>query len=480
MSISRQQVESFLAKSLRLISEEVSSSRVLLAVLDGGRRPVEMRSWPAPDALFESSSSDLARQAAEEKRPLLAAAPTPCPDDQGSSDRWPGSLLCLPLLTGELPVGAVCLGREPGQRPYSSADLETVVFLTQSFAAVIKNGLVHPGQTDRPIQASDNDPLIGGSRAYTVIQTLIERVKDAAAPVFIYGESGTGKELIARAIHGRGARRAGPFIAVNCGAIPDQLLESELFGHARGSFTGALRDKAGLLEEANGGSFFLDEIGDLSLALQAKLLRLLQEKEIRRIGETRMRSINVRFISATNKELEKEIERGRFRMDLYYRLRILTIEVPPLRERKADLLLLINHFIDKYSREMGREKTYVSPGALEIMVNYPWPGNIRELQNEVQRCLILAGGDRLIREEHLSARINPQREPAAPISYNYFLAKAEFEKRFIHQALVRFGQNKARTAKEVGLTRQGLFKLLKKHKIGENVEDHEGSHLCFR
>jgi len=468
VSISRQQVESFLAKSLGLICEEVSSSRVLLAVLDRSRRPVEIRSWPAPDAVFESTSSDLALQAAEEKRPIFAAGPAPSPDDQGPSGRWPGSLLCLPLLSGELSVGAVCLGREPGQKPYSSADLETVVFLTQSFAAVIENGLVHPGQTDCPSQAPDSDPLLGKSRAFIAIQTMIERVKDADAPVFIYGESGTGKELIARAIHGRGPRRAGPFIALNCGAIPDQLLESELFGHARGSFTGALRDKSGLLEEANGGTFFLDEIGDLSPPLQAKLLRLLQEKEIRRVGETRTRRINVRFISATNKELEQEIERGRFRMDLYYRLRILTIEVPPLRERASDLLLLINHFVDKYGREMGREKTYVSPGALEIMVNYPWPGNIRELQNEVQRCLILAGRDRLIREEHLSPKINPQRKPASPAGNNYFLAKAEFEKRFLHQALVRFGHNKARTAREVGLTRQGLFKLLKKHNVEES------------
>ena len=358
--------------------------------------------------------------------------------------------------------------------PFSSADLETVVFLTQAFTAVIKSGLVRSGQTDRPIQAEDSDPLIGRSRAFAVIQTLIERVKDADAPVFIYGESGTGKELIARAIHVRGRRRSGPFVAVNCGAIPDQLLESELFGHARGSFTGALRDKAGLLEEANGGSFFLDEIGDLSLPLQAKLLRLLQEKEIRRIGETRMRRIDVRFISATNKELEKEIEEGRFRMDLYYRLRILTIEVPPLRERRSDLLLLLNHFVDKYGREMGLDKTYVSPGALEMMVNYPWPGNIRELQNEVQRCLILTGGDSLIREEHLSAKVNPRREPSAAAGENYFLAKAEFEKRFIHQALIRFGHNKARTAKEVGLTRQGLFKLLKKHRIGDDLESWEG------
>jgi DNA-binding NtrC family response regulator len=467
VSISREQVDSYLAKSLRLIGDEVPSSRVLLAILDGSRQPVEMRSWPGPEAAFEAACLELARKAAEERRPLFDGGISSGSADAACSEDRRGSLLCLPLLAGEIPVGAICLGRESGRMPYSSADLELLVFLTQSLPAVIGSGLAGPGPGSPQSQASDPDPLIGESHAFALIRLLIERVKNSDAPVFIYGESGTGKELVARAIHRRSRRRTGPFVAVNCGAIPDHLLESELFGHARGSFTGALRDKAGLLEEAGGGTFFLDEIGDLSPPLQSKLLRLLQEKEIRRVGETRTRRIDVRFISATNKELEKEIEQARFRMDLYYRLRILTIEVPPLRERKADLPLLANHFIDKYSREMGREKTYLSPGALEIMVDYPWPGNIRELQNEVQRCLILAGGDRLIKEEHLSAKVNPRRAPASPVTDNYFLAKAEFEKRFIHQALIRFGHNKARTAKEIGLTRQGLFKLLKKHRIEE-------------
>lgn len=254
-------------------------------------------------------------------------------------------------------------------------------------------------------------------------------------------------------------------MAVNCGAIPDQLLESEIFGYARGAFTGAWRDKAGLIEEAGGGTFFLDEIGDLSPPLQAKLLRLLQEKEIRRIGETRTRRVDVRFVSATNKNLEKEIEAGNFRVDLFYRLRILTIEVPPLRERKGDLLLLINHFVDKYCGEMNRERTHLSPRALELLLNYPWPGNIRELQNEIQRALILASGEELVKEEHLSSKINPQGETSVPAPYNFFEAKAEFEKRFLNQALRRFGSSKARTAAEIGMSRQGLFKLLKKHNI---------------
>lgn len=308
-------------------------------------------------------------------------------------------------------------------------------------------------------------PFIGKSRATSLIQTLIDKVKDTDAPVFIYGESGTGKELIARSIHERGARKEGPFIAVNCGAIPDPLLESELFGHAKGAFTGALRDKAGLIEEASGGTFFLDEIGDLSLSLQAKLLRLLQEKEIRRVGETRTRRVDVRFVSATNKNIEKEIEQGNFRVDLYYRLRILTIEVPPLRERKGDLLLLIDYFLEKYGRELKREKAYFSPRALELLMNYSWPGNIRELQNEIQRCLILCDDEDLVKEDYLSAKVNPEKESSPIVSYNYFEAKAEFEKRFLKQALLRFGPNKLRTAEEIGLSRQGLFRLMKKHNL---------------
>ncbi|MBN2408123.1 MAG: sigma-54-dependent Fis family transcriptional regulator [Candidatus Aminicenantes bacterium] len=466
MSICRRSVESFLAKSLRTICEEIPSSRAALAVFDGLRGICEIRFWPGPDPGFESIATVLIRRAAAEGGPLSLENEKGAQPSAGSSgDSEESKLLCLPLRDGKIPVGAVCLGRNPGQTPYSPADVETLVFLTHPFTALIKEHYGNHGRPDETIPVPENDPLIGTSRAAMAIRTLILKVKDSAAPVFVYGESGTGKELVARAIHERGRRRAGPFIALNCGAIPDQLLESELFGHARGSFTGALRDKAGLLEEAGGGTFFLDEIGDLSPALQVKLLRLLQEKELRRVGETRTRRIDVRFISATNKELEKEIERGTFRMDLYYRLRILTIEVPPLRERRDDIPLLVNHFVEKYSLEMGRDRTFVSPRAMEFLVDYRWPGNIRELQNEVQRFLILAGSDRLIREEHLSSKICPHPQSPASVTFNYFAAKAEFEKRFLRQALVRFGHNKARTAGEIGLTRQGLFKLLKKHNL---------------
>ncbi|MHB8054982.1 MAG: sigma-54 interaction domain-containing protein [Candidatus Aminicenantales bacterium] len=325
------------------------------------------------------------------------------------------------------------------------------------------------GTKDRGVgEGPDRDiVLIGRSAAFRYVLELIDRLKDLDTPVFISGESGTGKENVARAIHYRGPRAAGRFVAVNGGAIPDNLLESELFGYARGAFTGALRDKPGLIEEAGGGTFFLDEVGDLGYPLQAKLLRVLQEHEIRRVGETRNRPVDVRFISATNKNLDREISLGRFREDLYYRLRIVSIDVPPLRERPDDLELLLHHFISRYSEEIGRTRAYFTPRVMETLLAYAWPGNVRELQNEVQRCLILCGPEGVVRVEHLSPRLNPAR-PSAPArdSFNFFEAKADFVRRFLGQALRRHENNKARTAEEIGLSRQALFKLLKKHKIG--------------
>jgi len=461
------QVQSFLARFLPIIGEEIPSSFAHLVLLDKDSRIIFERTWPGSDHSYAFGSGNIIRKAVQEQRPLLAEN-NDFPlltDYQNESGQPNQSHLCLPLLIGPRPAGAICLCRGPGLAPFSLEDLELLTFLCRSLMLLIRNEFDHDHPMRDPGQTGTSAPFLGQSRASSLVQTLIEKVKDTDAPVFIYGESGTGKELIARSIHERGARREGPFVAVNCGAIPDPLLESELFGHARGAFTGALRDKAGLIEEANRGTFFLDEIGDLSLPLQAKLLRLLQEKEIRRVGETKTRRIDVRFVSATNKNIEQEIERGNFRVDLYYRLRILAIEVPPLRERKEDLLLLIDHFLEKYCREMRRERVCFSPGALELLMDYSWPGNIRELQNEIQGCLILSGEENVIKEGYLSAKINPRQQSSPVVSYGYFEAKADFEKRFLNQALLRFGNNKARTAEEIGLSRQGLFKLMKKHNL---------------
>lgn len=312
--------------------------------------------------------------------------------------------------------------------------------------------------------------FLGLSQPFRLIKELIDKVKEVSSPVLVTGESGTGKELIARVIHHGGVRRRGQFVAVNCSAIPDNLLESELFGYARGAFTGALRDRPGLVEEAHGGTFFLDEIGDLSLPLQAKILRVLQEKEIRRVGENRSRRVDVRFISATHRNLEQEVAAGRFRQDLYFRLRIITIEIPPLRQRPEDILVLVNHFLDKYCQEMNKPRAFFSPAALDLLLRYDWPGNVRELQNEIQRALVLSGNSLVLGEELLSEDIKKSRDKPLPCRWDYSRAKAEFEKKFLGEALRHFNFHRARTAAAVGLTRQGLFRLIKKYGLDRRAE----------
>lgn len=320
---------------------------------------------------------------------------------------------------------------------------------------------------DKVAEEGDFYGLVGGSAYWKNLVKLIKKISNSDAPVMIIGESGTGKELIARAIHLNSRRASKRFIPINCAAIPEFLLESELFGFNRGAFTGATQTKPGLLELADQGTFFLDEISDLSFSLQAKLLRLIQEQELRRLGENRIRKIDTRFISASHRDLEKEVKNRSFRQDLYYRLKVITIEVLPLRERKEDILILLNYFLNKYNPNLTKNPPVFSPRAVEMLIGYDWPGNIRELENEVRRCLALYPGQDLLTEDCLSqkifARENKNSRLLSP--FNYFEAKAEFERRFLHQALARFNFNKTRTAAEIGLSRQGLFKLLKKHKI---------------
>ncbi len=470
VGIRPERIQSFLDRWFGLVCEEIQAERARIILMGRDNRMAFELGWPRSEGPPPCPRiADVIRQSLSERRPLfLNGDRLTGRENQIDAATEPAKrLLCFPFSIENGRGGAVCLWRDARRDPFTAEDLELMMFLLRPIEPVLGNHLGLETSHLEPDDPSIPGFFIGSSRAAQSIRALIDKVKDCPAPVFICGESGTGKELIARSIHDLGTRREGPFVAVNCGAIPDLLLESELFGHARGAFTGALRDKAGLIEEADGGTFFLDEIGDLSPPLQAKLLRLLQEKEMRRIGETKIRRVNARFISATNKNIEQEIERDNFRLDLYYRLRILTIDVPPLRERKCDLPLLIGHFIDRNCREMGRQRAYVSPRGMEALMAYSWPGNVRELQNEIQRALILAADEELLTEEHLSAKIHPLRESSSPVSYNFFVARAEFERRFLAQVLHRFGNNKARTAREIGLTRQGLFKLLKRHSLGE-------------
>jgi transcriptional regulator with PAS, ATPase and Fis domain len=285
------------------------------------------------------------------------------------------------------------------------------------------------------------------------------RFAPAAVTVLVLGESGSGKEAIARAVHALSERRSGPFVAVNVPAIPPALLESELFGHARGAFTGADRDRKGLLEEAERGTIFFDEIGDLTPPLQAKLLRALQEREIRRVGENRPRRVDVRVVSASSRHLDREVEAGRFREDLFYRLHVAVIALPPLRDRARDAQLLARHFLSRYAREYGRGDLTFAPETLAALSAHSWPGNVRELQNVVAQAAALAERGGVVAPELLPEPLRHKGRRAA--TENYRARVDQHRRGLIAEALERAGGNRSRAARDLGLSRQALLYLIR-------------------
>ncbi|HYO90384.1 MAG TPA: sigma-54 dependent transcriptional regulator, partial [Pyrinomonadaceae bacterium] len=309
--------------------------------------------------------------------------------------------------------------------------------------------------------------MVFTSRAMTVVARAVERIKDSDSTVLITGESGTGKELVARAVHHLSRRSPGEFIPFNCTAAPADLIESMLFGHRKGAFTGAHADHEGMIRAAEGGTLFLDEIGDLPLALQPKLLRFLQEGEVHTLGERSPRKVNVRVLAATHKNLEREASEGRFRQDLYYRIAALTLHVPPLRERPEDTAALISHFLTYYARRNDRAIAGIAAEAIRALQNYSWPGNVRELAAEIERLVLYADEDDYIRIEHLSPRILPEQDRALlqpdKSRSNLDNLLEDYERRVITETLRRHDCNVARAADALGLgSRQTLYKKLKR------------------
>ena len=312
------------------------------------------------------------------------------------------------------------------------------------------------------------DNIVGDSEGMQAVFRLVEKIANTDSTVLIYGESGTGKELIARAIHFNSDRRERPLIPVNCGAIPEELLESELFGHEQGAFTGATRTRIGRFELGNGGSIFLDEIGDMSPALQVKILRVLQEHEFERVGGMKTIKVDIRVIAATNKDLERNVADGKFREDLFYRLNVIPIQLPPLRERPTDLPLLVNHFVQMYNAKNSHNISGASGEVMELLTSYEWPGNVRELENMIERIVILKG-EGIIEPDDLSDKIlasdsrtlHPRiRIPENGISFN--TAVTEFERELILQALNRTNWVKNKAAKLLNLNRTTLVEKMKK------------------
>jgi transcriptional regulator with GAF, ATPase, and Fis domain len=302
--------------------------------------------------------------------------------------------------------------------------------------------------------------MIGASKPMQRVFRLIDRLADSEVPVVIYGESGTGKELVARAIHDAGGRADKPFVAENCGAIPETLLESVLFGHARGAFTGAAAPRPGLFEAADGGTIFLDEIGETSPAMQTKLLRVLQEGEVRRLGENKPRKVDVRVIAASNRELEAMVASGAFRQDLFYRINVVRLELPPLRDRREDIPALIEYFLAGNQRA-GEPGLQLSASALRKLVRYPWPGNVRELENEVQRWLALVE-ERVLPEDLSPAIEGSITDAEDPDDLELRPRVDRLERELIHRAMERTGGNQTQAAQLLGLSRFGLQKKLKR------------------
>jgi DNA-binding NtrC family response regulator len=315
------------------------------------------------------------------------------------------------------------------------------------------------GRTARP-GAGNEYGIIGRSPALEEVLRSIPKAASNSATVLITGESGTGKELVARAIHYHGPRASGPFLPINCAGIPEGLVESELFGHVRGAFTGASVLRAGFFETAHGGSIFLDEIGDIALSLQSKLLRVLESGEIQRLGDSRAKKVDVRVIAATNKDLNKFVARGAFREDLFFRLNVITIHVPPLRDRGDDILSLVDHFARRIARDLGKEAPEFSAGALDRFLSYHWPGNVRELENVVRRLMVMTEAE-VIEEVNLPS---PMRfsSPASP-RFNRSLAEVEAE--HIKNVLASVGGNKTRAAEILGIDRKTLREKLKIHGV---------------
>jgi DNA-binding NtrC family response regulator len=353
------------------------------------------------------------------------------------------------------------------QKPFSNDELVAILRRACEFRAV----RVENKQLKQEIRRRDKTAVarpIGKSKRFLELLKLAEHVAPTESTVLIQGESGTGKEVVARYIHNLSTRADGPFLSINCGALPENLLESELFGHVKGSFTGAVRDKQGLFAAARGGSFFLDEVGEMPPSLQVKLLRVLQEREAIPVGATEAIPVDVRIIAATNRDLEEEIRRGNFRSDLFYRLNVIALNLPPLRERRDDLLLLLEAFLQAMATESGTEPKALSSDALDAVMVYEWPGNVRELENALEHAVVLSRGN-LIEGGSLPERITKRRKEPLVAERSYRNPTLEvIERAYIMWVLQAEGGNKTRAAEVLGIDPSTLYRKLSRYE--EQVE----------
>ncbi|MDB4973793.1 MAG: Nif-specific regulatory protein [Myxococcaceae bacterium] len=394
-------------------------------------------------------------------------------------DRSKIAFLCAPIAHRGEVIGTLSVDRVYGAEGHLDDDLRILQIIAMMIGQAVRQRRDQVEELDslkrenqrlsaQQRARSGSTSMIGTSSPMQQVIDLVSQVASSEATVLIRGESGTGKELIAQAIHADSPRKAGPFVAVNCGSIPEQLVESELFGHVRGAFTGAAMNRVGRFEAANGGTLFLDEIGELSLASQVKLLRALQARQIDRVGESRGRPIDVRVVAATNADLEQMIKDGRFREDLYYRLNVFPIYLPALRERKTDITLLADHFLERYAREHNRDVKRVSTPAIDLMMAYHWPGNVRELENCIARAVLLTK-DGVIREHHLPPTLQTGQSSGTTKTGSLHDVMMAYEREILVEAMKNAGGNQSQAARALGTTARILGYRLRRHGLHQGL-----------
>ncbi|MCK6550943.1 sigma 54-interacting transcriptional regulator [Myxococcota bacterium] len=417
------------------------------------------------DHTVEQLSDSILKKVIETKRPLIVA--DALRDEEFSSSTSVVNLkllsvMCCPLVDRDQLRGVLYVGNNRVSNVFDDTALDVMsVFAAQASLLVsqarrIEELTVQNTKLKDELEASRFGAIVGACDSMKEIFKRIRKVATTDISVLVTGETGTGKELIAQEIHRSSRRAKGPFVTINCGAIPENLLESELFGHVRGAFTGAIANKAGRFQAANGGTLFLDELGELPLALQVKLLRALQEHVVTRVGDTRSEPVDIRVVAATNRVLEEEIKAGRFREDLYYRLNVVGIHVPPLRERGDDILALAKYLLAKAVEEHGSKVKGFSKSCLGAIRSYRWPGNVRQLENKIKKAVVLAEGT-LITAEDMDLRAEDIEE-ILPLAE----AKERFQTRYINEVLDRNGGNRTKTARDLGVDPRTIFRHLEK------------------
>ncbi len=410
-------------------------------------------------------SDSIIRRVVETRRPIVVA-------DALHDHEWSGSssvvnlklcsVMCAPLMEKGDVFGVIYLGNDDVVSLFDDRALEVLTVFAAQASLLVQNALLLDSlrrenvALKEAVSSKQYGELIGSGASMREVYRRIEKVAGTDVSVLVTGETGTGKEVVAREVHRRSTRAQGPFVAVNCGAIPEALLESELFGHVKGAFTGAIATRIGKFQAAHGGTLFLDEVGEMPAALQVKILRALQERAVTKVGDTRPEPVDIRVVAATNKVLEDEIAKGAFREDLYYRLNVVAIPLPPLRDRGEDLAVIAKYFLQKCAKDFGARVRGFTPAALVAMKKYAWPGNIRELENRVKKAVVLAERA-LVSAEDLDLR--PELlEPILPLAH----AKEEFQKRYINEVLERNGGNRTKTAKDLGVDPRTIFRHLER------------------